>query len=149
MATDASAAGNLLDIVIKNPHLSETEFQNFSVRVPLTTSVKALKSILRERYPTAPTESAQTLIHAGRVAKNESMLRDVISRVRRASCLLLLLQMALCMGERNFHSLTGLRTVLAGVHVQQQHHGEGPKTFHLIVKGMAAAAMAASAKPVN
>ena len=51
------------------------------VRQAPMTLVLELKAILRESYPTEPAESSQTLIHAGRVVKDGSPLKDVISKV--------------------------------------------------------------------
>jgi hypothetical protein len=89
----------MLSLVIKNPHMEEA-FQNFRMDAAADTTILELKTRLTERYPTSPSVFSQTLIHGGRIVKNDSTLAEVISK----------------------------------------HHGDGPKTFHLIVKNMAAAA---------
>ena len=73
---------------------------------------------LTESYPTRPAASTQTLIHGGRVAKDEKKLDEVISKVRLQG---------ICSARAN--ALAQNRRVL-------QHHDDGPKMFHLIIKQM-------------
>ena len=95
-----------LDLIIKNPHIGE-EHAEFKVKAQRSMTVRELKATLRDTYPTRPEASAQTLIHGGRVVRDEKKLDDVISK----------------------------------------HHDEGPKMFHLIVKGMQHSAASKRAPP--
>ena len=70
-----------LDLIIKNPHIGE-EHAEFKVKAQRSMTVRELKATLRDTYPTRPEASAQTLIHGGRVVRDEKKLDDVISKVR-------------------------------------------------------------------
>ena len=53
-----------------------------AVAAPGASGLDELKATLRDTYPTRPEASAQTLIHGGRVVRDEKKLDDVISKVR-------------------------------------------------------------------
>ena len=65
-----------LDLIIKNPHIGE-EHAEFKVKAQRSMTVRELKATLRDTYPTRPEASAQTLIHGGRVVRDEKKLDDV------------------------------------------------------------------------
>ena len=68
-----------LDLVIRNPHASGE--RDFILEAPDSITVRQLKTRLRDEYPTKPSEAGQTLIHSGRILKDDSKLRDAISKV--------------------------------------------------------------------
>ena len=68
-----------LDIVIRNTHASGE--RDFIMEAPDSIKVSQLKARLRDEYPTKPSEKAQTLIHAGRILKDDSKLSAAISKV--------------------------------------------------------------------
>jgi hypothetical protein len=78
----------MVQLIIKNPHMGP-EHQSFSLEAAGSMTVKELKERLTESYPTRPASSAQTLIHGGRVVRDEKKLDEVISKVRsQDGCLL-------------------------------------------------------------
>ena len=71
----------MMQLVIKNPHIGP-EHQSFSLEAPGSMTVRDLKNKLTETYPTRPQPAQQTLIHGGRVVRDEKKLNDIISKVR-------------------------------------------------------------------
>jgi hypothetical protein len=71
----------MMQLIIKNPHIGP-EHQSFSLEAPGSMTVHELKKQLTQTYPTRPSPSAQTLIHGGRVVRDEKKLDDIISKVR-------------------------------------------------------------------
>lgn len=72
---------DMMQLVIKNPHIGP-EHQSFSLEAPGSMTVRDLKNKLTETYPTRPQPAQQTLIHGGRVVRDEKKLNDIISKVR-------------------------------------------------------------------
>jgi hypothetical protein len=76
----------MMQLIIKNPHIGP-EHQSFSLEAPGSMTVHELKKQLTQTYPTRPSPSAQTLIHGGRVVRDEKKLDDIISKVRSLTSL--------------------------------------------------------------
>lgn len=112
-----------LDLVIRNPHASGE--RDFILEAPDSITVRQLKTRLRDEYPTKPSEAGQTLIHSGRILKDDSKLRDAISKVCSPPTPVL---------PQPCHQ-TFTRPERPRFALQLQYHEEGPKIFHLIVKG--------------